>query len=589
MDCLRQNLFADQLDYFDTQIRVSLVSLTLISVIVTFLFWEIAGLMHALVWLGSSICVIVLRLYISHSYRQKHSPDRNELYHRLFFLGVFLTSTVWLVGTFIFFSDNSFPHQIFLAFIYSGVTAGSLSTLGVRKEFFTLYLSFLLLPLVYLLWNTHDALAVSMAWLIAIYLLFMLSVGINYYKLITNSIMVKHENAHLIDELQVSKEMAENATRMKSQFLANMSHEVRTPLNGVIGLTELLMHTELDSKQQAYMQRIKSSSQSLLHVINDILDFSKIEAGRLDLEEKNFNLDEVLQTIQNTFEHQIEQKGVAFILNNETGHLRLKGDPLRLTQILTNLTSNAMKFIKEGRITLSCSIIDEDEGLYRLQFSVKDSGIGIPEEALGKLFTSFTQADASTTREFGGTGLGLTISKQLTEMMNGKIWVKSEPGVGSEFFFTAVFHKVLHDDMPGDGPLEAGSRTDLLKQLDILVAEDNKTNQLVVMGMLEEYVNGIDFAGNGEEAVAMVEKGDYDLVLMDIQMPVMGGYEASGIIKQTHPDLPVIALTANAMKADIEKTKKEGMQGHITKPIDVDQMLDTIISVMQGRYREFHH
>ncbi len=387
--------------------------------------------------------------------------------------------------------------------------------------------------------------------------------------------------SQMVEKLKDMVEKSEAATKAKSDFLACMSHEIRTPMNGILGMTHLALQAGPDAKQKDYLLRIDTAAKTLLGVINDILDFSKIEAEKLDINLTIFRISGVFASIRDMLEERCEIKGLQLIFSvDDAVPDVICSDPLRFAQICINLCSNAIKFTSEGQVHMHISLVEKQGQDIVLCVAVTDTGIGIADDAQEKIFESFSQADGTTTRKYGGTGLGLTISKSLVNLLGGEIQVQSEVGKGSTFSFT------IRAQEASEGQLEEKDIAQVmdspLPNLEILLVEDNEINQEIALEVLRGMGMRVTLATNGEEGIAAFEKGFFDLILMDIQMPVMDGLTATKHIrKSTHhfaQRIPIIAMTAHAMTGDREKSLAAGMNDHITKPIDIKELCKVLIS-----------
>ncbi|NOR88401.1 MAG: response regulator [Bacteroidales bacterium] len=386
-------------------------------------------------------------------------------------------------------------------------------------------------------------------------------------------------------ELEIAMKMAEEATLSKSSFLSNMSHEIRTPLNGIIGITELLLDEKLAEDTLRMLGSIKYSADNLLKIINEILDFSKIEAGKISFEEVDFNLKRLIEELLKNMKFTAQAKSLELLSKiDEAIPKYVCGDPVKLTQILTNLIGNAVKFTSSGYVKLVLRLSDEklENGKKVLHFIIKDTGIGIPKNKLDSIFESFQQSDSSTSRKFGGTGLGLTISKDFVEMQGGKMSVESEEGKGSSFIFSYPYSdvEVINSHLLEEQKIYEFSPLNI----SVLLVEDNKLNQFVSSQFLKKWNIKVDIANNGEEAIYFLSQNKYDIVLMDIQMPIMNGLQASKKIRNENSsvlqhNIPIIALTANAFEETRKEIDSVGMNGFVSKPL-IPKILHQKIKVL---------
>jgi len=398
------------------------------------------------------------------------------------------------------------------------------------------------------------------------------------------------------DDLFKAKVLAEKANQAKSLFLANMSHEVRTPLNTIMGLLDLTLETSLNEEQKENLNVAQDAAKNLLTILNDILDFSRIEAGKVLFEKIDFDLHRMMQSLSKGLRVIAHQKDLKLVLNMDADVPQfLKGDPMRLRQVLTNLIGNAIKFTAQGEITIKIQVQSQTDNDIVLLFSVSDQGIGIPRDQQKKIFDIFTQADESTTRRFGGTGLGLAIAKQLVEMMNGEIQLESQEGKGSTFSFTAQFEKslaVVKKDLALSAwhPVEVGQFSGDLKNLRILLAEDNIVNQKMMVKILQKEGCQVMAVDNGQDLLKQFEQGLFDVILMDVHMPILDGLEATIKIrhneKTTGTRIPIIALTARAMDEDKGQCFKAGVDGYVSKPINRHILFETIKSLVERKNHE---
>ncbi len=384
-----------------------------------------------------------------------------------------------------------------------------------------------------------------------------------------------------------ARQIAEEAVKAKQQFLSNMSHEIRTPMNAIIGFTKVVMKTDLTAKQIEYLTAIQISGDALIVLINDILDLAKVDAGKMTFEQTPFKMKLSISAMLHLFETKIQEKNLVLIKEYDPEIPEvLVGDPVRLHQIILNLVSNAVKFTSAGEITVSVQLLSEDEDIATIEFSVTDTGIGIAENKIATIFENFQQATSGTSRLYGGTGLGLAIVKQLIEPQGGTIRVKSKLNEGSTFSFTLSFQKTKSDIELLQGTMNTESRQEEpeIENIKVLVVEDIALNQLLMMTILEDFGFECDIAANGLLAIEKLKSNDYHIILMDLQMPEMNGFEATDYIRNIlNSEIPIIALTADVTTVDLAKCTSVGMNDYISKPVDERLLYSKIVGLLRTR------
>ncbi len=391
---------------------------------------------------------------------------------------------------------------------------------------------------------------------------------------------------NILEDYSEAKEKAEESTKLKEAFLANMSHEIRTPMNAIIGFSDILSKGNLEEKEREYVKTIKTAGENLLTIINDILDISKIEAGMMAFEEHTFSVKEIFASLNIMLGEKAKEKNLEFVFKCEDNVPdRLLGDPTRLTQIILNLAGNAIKFTQKGKINVRVKVLKDNscqsqhlrgDGITLLEFSVQDTGIGITPDKLEHIFERFRQAESHTTRKYGGTGLGLSIAKQLVELQGGTLSVKSEIKVGSTFSF-CIPYKRSAEILPIAEVTGEKYNLEKLSRLNILLVEDNQLNVKLILSLFSENSMKLQVAENGSVGIEKIRENNFDIILMDMEMPVMNGYEAATIIRhEMKNNIPIIAMTAHAMAGEKERCLSLGMNDYISKPINANLLFEKI-------------
>ena len=545
------------------------------AIIVAVMYGHVA---HSVVftWIGALIATVVLRAVLSVRFRARSDSDADiGRWARLYGAGTVATGILWGVAGWIFVLPD-LPHtQLVTVIIIAGMVAGALSTLRTLPHLYAAFAVSAVAPLIVRFALFQDLESVLLAGAFALFVLLMSLQAFALSRQLTLSEARRIANLTLTESLHAAKISAEAANAAKSAFLATMSHEIRTPMTGVMGFADGLLADDLPPASKQKVARIKDSTQSLLQIINEVLDISKLEAGKLEIEYLDFDLPSLMRNTVSMFQDDTRD-GLKVSLNLAGDLPRaIHGDPTRLRQILINLLGNAVKFTKSGSIIVTVEPRVDEYGDI-LYFAVADTGIGIAEDTLPKLFTDFTQADTSITREFEGTGLGLAICRRLVELMGGDIGAESELGEGSTFWFilpcVLATSEVPEEDGAGE-PERVMAET--VESLNLLVAEDNEINQRIIAEVLDTFGHQHDIVDDGDAAVSAHEQGDYDLIVMDVRMPKVSGPDATRMIRRMEgpkSEIPIIALTADAMVEHRKGYFEAGMDGVATKPIDRNEL-----------------
>ncbi|VAW71164.1 BarA sensory histidine kinase (= VarS = GacS) [hydrothermal vent metagenome] len=578
-----------------------------IAALLAAMLWQEAVYHPVKIWLAYMLVIACMRVLMDIMRSQDgYGLLKYKVSSWCYLLLILMSGIGWGGAGYLLFPADQVEQLVFV-FVLVAISAGAVPVLTPVVKLYNLYLIFVLAPVIVCFLQMGETYTV-VALAISGYLAILLMSGALINKNIMSALDLRFNNATLIKfmsqarnesenlneeleaeieqrkriekELQKARQTAETASKTKSEFLANMSHEIRTPMNGILGTLQLLRGSKLDTEQSEYVSIAYNSGEALLCILNDILDFSKIEAGKLELEFIPFDLKNLIKELSVLLKQKADEKAVQLKLDLDADLPSIiKGDSVRIRQILMNLMTNAIKFTEKGAVTIKIRLLEKTEKSIRLRMEVNDTGIGIPEMAQKKLFNSFTQADGTTTRKYGGTGLGLTIVRQLVTMMRGRLGIDSKEGEGSSFWVEISFETL--SEHPGEGVLqdkigskiESKIKPDENLQGHVLLVEDNPVNQIVATKMLEKAGLTFEIANNGEEAMEALKKShEFNLVLMDCQMPVMDGYVATQTLREYEEEkkctrLPVIAMTANAMEGDKEKCLAAGMDDYVAKPV----------------------